>query len=36
LTASLRFRTPIVHEAVAAYAALAKQAGLSLVESLGS
>src|SRR5204863_10196236 len=28
----LRFRKPIVHEAVAAYAALAKQAGLSLVE----
>ena len=28
----LRFRKPIVHEAVAAYGALAKQAGLSLVE----
>ena len=28
----MRFRKPIVHEAVAAYATLAKQAGLSLVE----
>ena len=28
----LRFRKPIVHEAVGAYAALARQAGLSLVE----
>ena len=29
---SLRFRKPIVHEAVGAYAALAREAGLSLVE----
>ncbi len=28
----MRFRKPIVHEAVAAYATIAKQAGLTLVE----